>query len=154
MRCRSIGAGSAVSEFRCIRIPTGRWSRTACWAAAIERWRPMVIGSMMPGNRTVLRTGTMISASGGKGGSGPAWPALISDSPGDLVSTTEGLRFLQSDQQAAVGGGTPHRAVAPARQAHAALEPALRQLQAVDGGGAQLGRIDAGSSEHQVVAVD
>ena len=28
----------------------------------------MVIGSMMPGNSTVLRTGTMISASAGNGG--------------------------------------------------------------------------------------
>src|SRR6202051_1016620 len=121
----SIGAGSAVSELRCIRIAPGRWSRTACWAAAIERWRPMVIGSMMPGNRTVLRTGTMISASGGRGGSGPEPPLpLVSDTLGDLVSTTGGLQFLQPDQQAAVGGGTPDRAVPPARKAHAALEPA------------------------------
>src|SRR5579864_1457013 len=135
----SIGAGSAISELRCIRIPTCRWSRTACWAAAIERCRPSVIGKMTPGKSTTVRTGTMISASGGKGGGGAVGrPALASDPPGNVVSATERLRFLQGDQQAAVGGGPADRAVAPARKAHAALEPALRKLQAMNDRGSQL----------------
>jgi hypothetical protein len=48
-------------------MPIGRCSRTACWAAAIEVARAIVIGKMTSGNSTVLRTGTMISASLGIG---------------------------------------------------------------------------------------
>ena len=59
-------AGSSGLASRCIRMPTWRCSRTACWAAAIEPGRPTLIGRTMPGNSTVLRTGTMISASDGK----------------------------------------------------------------------------------------
>ena len=51
--------GSSISASRCSTMPIGRCSRTACWAAAIDFGRPMVIGATMPGNSTVLRTGRM-----------------------------------------------------------------------------------------------
>src|ERR1700686_1994121 len=67
IRCSSSGAGSFVSGFRCNTIPTGRCSRNACCAAAIDFGRPMVMGARTPGNKTVLRTGMMIRASLGIG---------------------------------------------------------------------------------------
>ena len=48
--------------------PSMRSLRTASCAAAIDGGRPIVSGSMMPGNSTVWRTGRMMSASGGSGG--------------------------------------------------------------------------------------
>ncbi len=164
MRCMSIGVGSATSALRCIRMPTGRCSRTACCAAAIERGRPTVIGITMPGNSTVLRTGTMISASGGSGGRArrrrvvraPARPAsaMLLSGLHDLVVSHGRPRFLQCDQQTAVAGRALDGAVAPGRQPHAPLEPSLRQLEAVDDGRPHLRRQHAGAGEHQVVAVD
>src|SRR5580704_6082115 len=143
MRCRSIAAGSATFASRCNRMPTCRCSRMARWAAAIERGRPIVIGSTMPGNRTVLRTGTITSASGGKGGDGAVvLPLLSSAAPKKFASTTQRLRLLQDDQEAAVGRGSPDRTVAPGRQPHAALEPSLRELEPMDDRGLQLGRKD------------
>jgi hypothetical protein len=65
MRCRSSGPGSSTSAFRCSRIPIGRCSRSACWAAAIDFARAIVTGAITAGNSTMLRTGTMISASEG-----------------------------------------------------------------------------------------
>jgi len=68
IRRPSTCTGSVASASRCISTPTWRCSRTACWAAAIERGRPSVSGSTTPGNSTMSRTGTMIIASGGRGG--------------------------------------------------------------------------------------
>jgi hypothetical protein len=45
--------------------PTGRCSRNACCAAAIDFGRAIVIGAMTDGNSTTLRTATMIRASDG-----------------------------------------------------------------------------------------
>src|ERR1043166_7238818 len=42
-RCMSIGDGSATFASRCMRMPTGRCSRMACCAAAIDFGRPTVI---------------------------------------------------------------------------------------------------------------
>src|SRR5438132_6898591 len=152
-RCRSIAAGSAISGSRCITMPTCRCSRTACWAAAIERGRPIVTGSTMPGNRTILRTGTMMSASPGTGAIAAA-PLAGAAACATSGSATDGSNLLQRDQEATVGRGAAHRAVAARRQPHATLEAALRQLEAVDDGGLQLLRQHAGSREHQVIILD
>ena len=48
-------------------MPIGRCSRKACWAAAIDFGRAIVMGATTPGNSTILRTGTMIRASAGIG---------------------------------------------------------------------------------------
>src|ERR1700686_908600 len=139
IRCMSIGAGPTTSGLGCIRMPTCRWSRTACCAAAIERWRPMVIGITRLGNRTTLRTGTMMRASGGKGGIGEgARLALSSDVLRKRVSVTERSCFLQRHEEASVGYSVADRAVAPRRKPHAALEPALRKLETMNDGRAQL----------------
>src|SRR5215472_10170286 len=60
--------GSSVAGSRCRTRPIDRFKRIAAWAAAIERWRPRVTGSTVPGNRTRLRVWTRISASDGKAG--------------------------------------------------------------------------------------
>src|SRR5580700_966484 len=133
MPCMSIGIGSSACVFRCIRTPTGRCSRTACCAPKMERGRLTVTGITMLGKSTVLRTGTMISASGGADGVGAgALPASASDTPWSWASTTEGSQFLQRDNEAAVGGRTAHCAVAPRGKPHAALEAALRELKPMD----------------------
>src|ERR1044072_73352 len=142
-RCRSIAAGSAISASRCIRTPIWRCSRTACWAAAIERGRPTVIGATMPGNNTIRRTGTMIIASGGSGGVGRGCSSAIG-----------GLRFAQCDDQAAVGGGARAAAIAAGGEPDAPLKPTLRQLDAMDDSRAQLRRQHAGARDHQVRAID
>src|ERR1700733_2124743 len=83
-RCRSSGAGSSTSTFRCSRIPIGRCSRNACWAAAIDFARSIAIGATTPGNSTVLRTGIMIRASPGIG-TGPVSVGLRSSLVGDMA---------------------------------------------------------------------
>src|SRR5262245_19710992 len=110
-------------------MPIWRCSRTACWAAATERGRPTVTGATMPGNSTILRTGTMISASAGSGGVTRACSSAMAC-----------LHFQQSDHQTAIRRRAPDVAIAAGRQPYAALEPSLRQLDAMDDGGAQLGR--------------
>src|SRR5258708_9275486 len=91
--------------------------------------RPIEIGDTMPGNRTRLRTGTMISASGGS-----SFMPGIAVSPLDRLkisaSDMDASRLLQCDQQASVDNRTPHAAVTSRRQATTALEPALRQCHA------------------------
>src|SRR5215510_12215109 len=106
MRCMSSAVGSETSASRCIRMPTWRCSRTACWAAAIDLVRPTVIGSTTPGKRTVLRTGTTINASGGSGGSEDE-PLLALVSPADNIrySATIVSHFLQGDHETAVDHG-------------------------------------------------
>jgi hypothetical protein len=63
-----------------VHVDRKRVVRFACCAAASERGRPIVIGSTTPGKSTVLRTGTMMIASGGTGGNGGAVPGA--DVPG------------------------------------------------------------------------
>src|SRR6185503_2544418 len=153
MRCMSIGAGSVASGSRCMRMPTWRWSRTACWAAAIDFGRPSVIGSIRPGNSTVLRTGTMMSASGGSGGRVEPFCAGSLD---DSISTSATVysRFLQRDHHQAVGDGAAHAAVATARQRQSPIEAPLRQLEAMDGCRAQFARIGARPSDDQLAVLD
>jgi len=67
-RCRSTGIGSSIVGSRCNTSPTGRLSRIAVCAATIERCRPKVIGSTVPGNSTRLRVVIRISASSGIAG--------------------------------------------------------------------------------------
>src|ERR1700733_2861506 len=153
MRCMSSGAGSDTSASRCNRIPPCHCWRTACWAAAIDFCRPSVIGSTSPGNSTVLRTGTMMSASAGKGGNvvapDPAWFD-------DNISASATMRscFLQGDHQTSVDHSMAYAAVAAGRQSQPPIEAALRQLETMNDGGAERRRIGARSGNHQVAVVD
>jgi hypothetical protein len=70
-------------------------------AAATERGRPTVIGSTNPGNSTVLRTGTIISASGGNEGAADTAP--VTTAPATFASATTGLRLVERDYEAAIG---------------------------------------------------
>ena len=112
--------------------------------------RPTAIGSTTPGNSTVSRTGTMMSASAGSGGT-PASPprrrrsASAAEARGGAMSIVMSMvigsrpfRALTSEAAVAAKCGGP--CVAAGRQRHAALETALRQLEPVNDGGAQLGR--------------
>src|SRR5262245_1339291 len=154
-RCMSSGPGSPTSGSRCIRTPTWRCSRTACWAAVIERGRPTVTGSTVPGNSTMSRTGRMMSASGGNGGSDCAGrPGLCSSGLRASMSATRRLHLLQRDHQATVDGRAPHAGIASGRQAHAPLKAALRQLQPMNDGGAQLAREGTNPVDDEIGAVD
>src|SRR4051794_32723602 len=140
IRLRSSGPGSSASGFRCSRIPTGRCSRKACWAAATDFDRPTVIGKTTPGNRTVLRTGTMISASLGIG-TESAWPAAVdeaglSELTGDIITSH---RLRQTQRDASIYREAADR-VSPGGQQNASFESALRKLKAMNPGVAQLDR--------------
>src|SRR6516165_4633576 len=153
MRCMSIAVGSSTSAARCNRMPTWRWSRTACCAAAIDFGRPSVIGSTRPGNSTVLRTGTIISASGGKAGielaprEAPSF-ALI------CCSATMRSYFLQRHDQTTGGSGAAHAGITASRQAQAPVKASLRQFEPMDGRGAQLLRQDAGAGDDEIAVLD
>src|SRR5581483_9154344 len=151
MRCMSAAPGSATSARRCMRMPIWRCSRTACCAAATDPGRPIVNGSTSPGNSTVLRTGTMISASVGTGGRLPA-PAPCPSR--EAASATESLRLAEGDQQTAMNGRAADAAVAAGWQAHAPLEAALRQLQPMDDCSVELARQLARAGDDEVGAVD
>ncbi len=133
-------------------MPTWRWSRTACCAAAIDFGRPSVIGSTSPGNSTVLRTGTMISASAGNGGEAPlaARPAFGAF----RLQPRFGPAFCNVITRQPVDDGAAHRAVAPGRQPHPPVEPALRQLQPMNDRGAQFRRIGARSGDDEIAVLD
>src|SRR5919199_4431096 len=140
-RCISIPSGCSFCGSRCTRIPIWRPSRTACWAAATERCRPIEIGYTMPGNSTTLRTGTMTSASGGTLAAAASGPAPVPNSGArsnararimSIVPISGG--FAQADHHTAVDAAPLYGAVAARRQRHAALEAPLRQLHAVDDG--------------------
>src|SRR5215831_17718632 len=144
----SSGAGSDTSASRCNKMPTWRWSRTACCAAAIDFGRPSVIGSTRPGNKTVLRTGTMMSASGGKGGNVVAPdPAWFDDNIS--ASATMRPRFLQGNHQTSIDDRAAYAAITAGRQSQPPVEAALRQFEAMNDGGAERGRIGARSGNHQ-----
>src|SRR5215472_10528180 len=153
MRCMSIAVGSSTSAARCNRMPTWRWSRTACCAAAIDFGRPSVIGSTRPGNSTVLRTGTIISASGGKAGieltprEAPSF-ALI------CCSATMRSRFLQRHDQTTGGGGAAHTGIAAGRQAQTPVQAPLRQFEPMDYRGVQLLRHSARAGDDEIAVLD
>src|SRR5271166_3490558 len=151
MRCMSTGMGSDASAFRCMTMPTGFCSLTALCAAWIARGRLSETGNTMPGKRTMPRTGTMMSASGGSVG---AAPGASCGAVAASVSAIARLRLLQRYQEAAVGGGSMDGAVASRGEGNAALEATLRQLQAVDDRGLHLGRIGANPRNDQLPSVD
>src|SRR5208282_4194080 len=153
MRCMSIGVGSATSGSRCSRMPTWRWSRTACCAAATDFGRPSVIGNTRPGNSTVLRTGTMISASGGNGGSEPP-PSADAVLARISASATARPRFLQRDHQAAVDDGAAHGAVVYGRKLQPAVKAALRQFEPMNHSRAQGGRIGTHAGDDKLALLD
>src|SRR5579863_10217529 len=156
MRCMSFADGSASSGSRCMRMPTWRWSRTACCAAATDLVRPSVIGSTSPGNSTVERTGTMIKASAGNGGSAPpdaslaSWASFACNS----ISATIIPCFLQRDHQTTGDGGAVDAAVAAGRQPYPAIEPALRQFEPVDRCGTQFRRQSARAGNDKFALLD
>src|SRR5271166_6025506 len=149
----STGIGSDASAFRCMTMPIGFCSLTALCAAWIARGRLSETGNTMVGKRTMPRTGTMMSASGGSGGVGAA-PEVACGAVAASASAIARLRLLQRDQEAAVGGGSMNGVVAARRKGNAALEAALRQLKAVDDRGLHLGRIGANPRNDQLPAVD
>src|SRR5437588_4397088 len=110
----------------------------------------MLIGKTTPGNNTMLRTGTMMSASAGTGGVpvGPL-PGLSSAPSRNCISATQRSRLLQRDQKAAVAVGPTHRVIAPAWHPHAPLEATLRELKPMDDCRAQLARKHARARHHQ-----
>src|SRR5947207_13025996 len=156
MRCMSIAVGSSTSAARCSRIPTWRWSRTACCAAAIDFGRPSVIGSTRPGNSTVVRTGTTISASGGSGGGAapPGPPAAPPYLALMCASATIRPRFLQGHDQTAGGSRAAHAGIAAGRQAQPAIKPSLRKFESMDRRGTQLLRHNAGTGNDEIAVLD
>src|ERR1019366_4072235 len=101
--------------------------------AATEPGRPIVIGTTCPGNKTMLRTGMMMSASGGSGGPGVGVPAVPSCAvPGKPASATESTSFLQRDQKAAVNSRAANAAVRSGRKTYTALETSLRKVKAMN----------------------
>src|SRR5260370_19088436 len=133
----STGMGSGTSAFRCITIPTGFCSLTALCAARIARGRVSATGNTIPGNRTMPRTGTMMSESDGSGGVGAA-PKFSSAAIAACVSAIARLRLLQRYQQATVGGRSMNSVVASDGKTYATFETALWKLQAMDGRGPDL----------------
>src|SRR5262245_18995534 len=127
-RCISIAVGSSVPLARCIRMPTSRCSRTACWAAAIDFGRPIVIGASVFGSSTRLRTGTMMIASSGIGGRVGVGGVLVT------VAATRGSHLCEGDDEAAMDIAALDIAILPGRQSQPTLKPALRQLEAMDQG--------------------
>src|SRR5579863_4696307 len=152
MRCMSSAVGSSTAASRCNRMPTWRCSRTACCAAMTDFGRPSVIGSTSPGNSTVLRTGTMMSASGGNGGSAP--PPCDAPSFARISSATIRTHFLQRNHETAVGIGAAHPAIAPGRQRQPPEKASLGQLKAVDGSGTPLLRHDARPGDDEIAVLD
>src|SRR5262249_61951322 len=101
--------------------------------AAIDFGRPSVIGSTRPGNSTVLRTGTTISASGGKAGielaprEAPSF-ALI------CCSATMRSCFLQRHDQTTGGSGAAHAGIMAGRQAQGAVRASMAEVEPAAGG--------------------
>src|SRR5271170_723565 len=152
VRCISTGMGSAASALRCITMPTGFCSRTALCAARIARGRPSVIGSTIPGNKTMPRTGTTMRESAGSGGEEVA-PGLSSGEVATSVSVIEALRLVQRDQKATVEGRPVNSAVAAGGKTNPALETALRKLKAVDDGGLHFHRKASRPREDQIASL-
>ena len=99
----------------------------------------------------MLRTGTMISASAGNGGSGCRRLArLLLRQHFDFSHGSS--RFLQGDHQTAVGDGAAHAAVAPGRQPQPPVKAALRQFEPMNDGGAP-GRPDTSRAGDDQIAV-
>src|SRR6516165_3084108 len=153
MRCMSIAVGSSTSAARCNRMPTWRWSRTACCAAAIDFGRPSVIGNTRPGNSTVLRTGTMISASGGNGGS-EAPPTDALSFALMCCSATIGARFLQRHDQTTGGSRAAYAGITAGRQAQAPVKASLRKFEPMDRCGAQLLRHNARAGDDEIAVLN
>src|SRR5208337_1636101 len=153
MRCKSTGRGSSTSALRCITMPTGFCSLTALCAAITERGRARAIGSTVPGNSTMPRTGTMMCASGGNGGDCALCRFCSDEAPG-AGSAIRALRLLQRDQQATVGGRSMNGAVASGGKIDTAFEAALRKLEAVDDRGLHLRRVRANPRNDQLPRVN
>src|SRR6516162_1932014 len=153
MRCMSMPSGSATSAARCKRMPTWRWSRTACCAAATDFGRPSVIGSTKPGNNTTLRTGTTMSASAGSGGNGPV-PGALASLAKISGSATAHPCFLQRNDKATGDHGAAHIGVTAGRQPDASIEPPLRQLEPMNDRGAPFGRHGTGAGDDEVAILD
>src|SRR3974390_18222 len=101
----------------------------ACWAAATEFGRLIVMGATTPGNSTILRTAMMIVTSSG---------IRIALTPGALAALACSVsRLCEGEDDAPFPGAVTDR-IAPRRQSDAPLETALRELEPVDVRVAQL----------------
>src|SRR5437764_14506126 len=93
--------------------------------------RPSVIGSTTPGNSTVLRTGTIMSASGGN--AGPEAPPVDALSFAlTCCSATIYSRLLQGDDEATGRGRAAYAGIAAGRQPQPPVKASLRQFEPVD----------------------
>src|SRR5947209_3458871 len=147
----SIAVGSATLSSRCMRTPIWRCSRTACWAAAIDFARPIVIGITVFGNSTRFLTGRMMMASAGISGDGAVAVVLV---PVSATGASLVRHLGQRDDEAAVDVAALNVTVVARGQPQPPLEPSLRQLEAMDHGVAQLGRHAALADDDEVVALD
>src|SRR5689334_16228483 len=113
------------------------------------------MGATIPGNSTVLRTATMMSASTGSGGKEGVPSAGTSSTEACVsLSATRSSRLLQCNQQATIDGSAMDRAVISGGQRQAAMEPSLRQLEPVNGRRTKLARQKAGSADDQMAILD
>src|SRR5262245_28116153 len=117
--------------------PIERRSRAADCAAAIEPSRPSAIGRIMPGKSTILRIGTMISASSGIASCGCAGGVGSPAGSRDLGSRLSRSRAMsgepaQCDRQAAVLQPTIGELILSGRKRDAPLEASVGDLQPVD----------------------
>src|SRR5215207_4259742 len=160
---RSAGPGLSTVASRCRTTPMGWSSRTACWAAAMDRGRPMAIGATMPGNSTTLRTGRMMRASAGSDAEAeaswaPGEPAPEGATPAGrskrITVRSPSSGFGEAETQAALGREAAHGVVAAGGQQDAPLEAPLRQFEAMDDGGPQFARQDAPARHHERAVLD
>src|SRR5262249_8976564 len=115
-------------------------------------------GSTKPGNNTVLRTGTMISASGGKAGSAAAEGAALSLAliccSAKICSTKVRSCFLQGDHEATGRCRAAHPGIASRRQAQAPVEAPLRQFEPVNRRATQLIGHRPGAGNDEIAIFD
>src|SRR5215472_14848462 len=150
---RSSARGFSASALRWNTTPIERRSLAADCAAAIEPSRPSAIGRIMPGKSTILRTGTMISASSGIASCGCADGAASPAGSLALGSRLSRSRAMsgepaQCDRQAAVRKETIGELILPGRKRDAPLEASVGDLQPVNDRAPLLQREGALAADH------
>src|SRR5260370_33743961 len=115
--------------------PSRRSLRTASWAAAMDDGRPIAKGKVIPGNKTVWRTGKTISASGGSEG----WLSLLPAGSGAgafaMIARPMSQPFCEGEKKAAVHELRAAELEPCGRELDAALEAAVGRFQPADRGG-------------------
>src|SRR5215471_16859144 len=150
---RSSARGLSASALRWNTTPIERRSLAAACAAAIEPSRPSAIGRIMPGKSTILRIGTMISASSGIAACGCAGGAASPAGSRGLGSRLSRSRAMsgepaQCDRQAAALQPTIGELILPGRKRDAPLEASVGDLQPVNDRAPLLQREGALAADH------